>query len=581
MQTTTRAFGGLAKLLEALRAHDTRVVEQLAEQQVQSRVRGVQSRSRGREGDGAESDRLSVPARQLLRFSTPRDPAQLAAFINLRVLNPAHQHWRRGVEAASLYHRHHGDLRVPFTYRVPVGGEDEAEGWPASLAAFPLGQWVADARKIYARGTMGPDRVAQLEQLGMVWSHYDVAWDEALAAARGWAAENGHLAAPTDATYRGYRVGLFLKNARAAARRAVVDEQRHAEGLPVQSSAGALSDERREQLEDIDPAWCPAWPIDWQRCFHLVRQHLDADGALPVAPGDVVRQGEDLGQWVQSVRLGWDQLTTVQQWLCEQALGIETASEEEKPKPRRTQADKWAMNYEAAKQFYKREGHLRVPRKHIEQITVGSNGDGGSGEDQEERELRLGAWINNQRTRAAPSRRNGCSSSPTSACAGSDGHRRHRSRRPHGRLTARTATPVATPGRLGGRPDPPHQGRRTGRRRAAGRRHPGPHRHRTTHQPARPKPAYPGHRARVAGRLADCVHLWFRGRGGKRGLDVLGASLPASAPSTSGPSRTRRGPKDVASRNKGIANRVRSLGGYTQTSRAESGSQAAEEHAPT
>jgi hypothetical protein len=50
------------------------------------------------------------------------------------------------------------------------------------------------------------------------------------------------------------------------------------------------------------------------------------------------------------------------------------------------------MNYAAAKQYYKREGHLQVPRKHIERIV---------GEDQEEREHRLGAWIGNQRTRAA------------------------------------------------------------------------------------------------------------------------------------------------------------------------------------
>ncbi|GAA1948319.1 hypothetical protein GCM10009837_87440 [Streptomyces durmitorensis] len=61
----------------------------------------------------------------------PRDPAQLAAFINLRVLNPDHEHWRRGVEAAVIYAREHGDLKVPFTYRVP-GGEDQAGGWPRS-----------------------------------------------------------------------------------------------------------------------------------------------------------------------------------------------------------------------------------------------------------------------------------------------------------------------------------------------------------------------------------------------------------------------------------------------------------------
>jgi superfamily II DNA or RNA helicase len=394
---TSRAYGGLAKLLEALRAHDTRVVEQLAEQQAQSRSRGVQSRSGSQEGEGAESDRsdrLSVPARQLLKFSTPRDPAQLAAFINLRVLNPEHQHWRRGIEAATIYTRQHGDLKVPFTYRVPESGDQEAEpeGWPASLAAFPLGQWIADARRFYARGDMDQDRIDQLEKLGMVWSHFDVAWEEGLAAARGWASEAGHLLAPLDATYQGYRVGIWLKNARAAARKAAEIEQRRAEGLPVQSAAGALSEERREQLEDIDPSWCLAWPVEWQRAFHLVRQHLEAGGELPTEPGTVMHQGEDLGRWVRSVRLGWDKLTTVQQWMCEQVLGIEPAAEDEKPQPRRTQADKWAMNYQAAKQYYEREGHLQVPRKHVERIV---------GEDQEERQHKLGAWVSNQRSRAA------------------------------------------------------------------------------------------------------------------------------------------------------------------------------------
>ncbi|MFE1735100.1 Helicase associated domain protein [Streptomyces bacillaris] len=392
---TSRAFGGLAKLLEALRAHDARVVEQLAQQQAPSAYKPVQKAAQGQESrsEGNGSGGPSKPARQLLKFSTPRDPAQLAAFINLRVLNPEHEHWRRGVEAAVIFAREHGDLKVPFTYRVPEGEEAEGVGWPASLANFPLGQWIADNRRFYARGDMDEDRIAQLEKLGMVWSHFDVAWEEGLAAARGWAEVNGHLLAPLDATHQGYRVGTWLKNARAAARRALELEQRQAEGLPVESWAGALSPERREQLEDIDPSWCPAWPVEWQRAFHLVRLHLEeAGGTLPTEPGEVMHQGEDLGRWVRAQRLGWDKLTTVQQWMCEQVLGITPATEEEKPKPRRTQADKWALNYQAARQFFEREGHLRVPRKHVEQIV---------GEDQEERELRLGAWVGNQRSRAA------------------------------------------------------------------------------------------------------------------------------------------------------------------------------------
>lgn len=188
-------------------------------------------------------------------------------------------------------------------------------------------------------------------------------------------------------------MGIWLKNQRAAARKAQKTEQRRAEGVPVGPAAGALSQERREQLEEIDPAWCPAWPVEWQRAFHLVRLHLEAGGTLPTSPGEAVHQSEDLGQWVRTVRLSWDKLTTVQQWMCAHILGIQPAGEEERPTPRTSQADKWAVNYAAAKQFYEREEHLRVPRKHIERIIAGK--------DQEQREIRLGAWIANQRSRAA------------------------------------------------------------------------------------------------------------------------------------------------------------------------------------
>lgn len=210
----------------------------------------------------------------------------------------------------------------------------------------------------------------------------------------------GHLLAPLDATFQGAAVGIWLKNARAAARKAQENEQRRTEGLPVESSAGALSDERREQLEDIDASWCPSWPVTWQRCFHLVRLHLDAGGTLPTTAGDVVRQGEDLGRWVQAQRVGWDKLTGVQQWMLVHILGIKPASEDEKAKPRTSQAQKWALHLTAATQFYEREGHLQVPRKHVETVTISSPSDS-DGEGQEQRDTRLGAWVSNQRSRAA------------------------------------------------------------------------------------------------------------------------------------------------------------------------------------
>lgn len=160
--------------------------------------------------------------------------------------------WRDLPEELGSFQTAHKRL-MPFTYRVPEGEEAEGVGWPASLANFPLGQWIADNRRFYARGEMDEGRVEQLEKLGMVWSHFDVAWEEGLAAARGWAEVNGHLLAPLDATFQGYKVGIWLKNQRAAARKAQENEQQRGEALPVESWAGALTEMRREQLEDIDP----------------------------------------------------------------------------------------------------------------------------------------------------------------------------------------------------------------------------------------------------------------------------------------------------------------------------------------
>ncbi|WP_159052260.1 DEAD/DEAH box helicase family protein, partial [Streptomyces niveiscabiei] len=62
---TSQAYAGLAKLLEALRAHDARVVEQLAEQQAPSAYNPVQKGSQGQEsrGEGNGSGGPSAPAR--------------------------------------------------------------------------------------------------------------------------------------------------------------------------------------------------------------------------------------------------------------------------------------------------------------------------------------------------------------------------------------------------------------------------------------------------------------------------------------------------------------------------------------
>jgi hypothetical protein len=134
--------------------------------------------------------------------------------------------------------------------------------------------------------------------------------------------------------------------------------------------------------------------LAWQRCYKLCSNLIEAGTELPTAPGQMTLQGEDLGAWVQAQRLDWDQLLPAQAWMLENMLHIGPAGPDERPPAPRTQADKWAANVRAARQFHAREGHLQPSRKAVEVV------DGV--------EHKIGMFLDNARRRAdklSPQRR--------------------------------------------------------------------------------------------------------------------------------------------------------------------------------
>lgn len=387
---TSDAYSTLTKVLEALRAHDTETIEALADPRLRNSRPAAEPDdaedlfapdSDGQEEQDEDIVRVSGAAAGVLRFSEERDPFALTQFIRLRVIDPEGAYWRRGIEAATRWLRETGnsELRVPYTFTAPAE-------W-GSVGGYPLGRWIADLRRYYAAGTLEAARVTELETLGMVWSAWDTAFTEGLAVARQWAAAHGHLLPPATAVWEDFPIGTWTKNQRAAARRTLQNTERRAAGETGISSIGELPDSRLEALEAIDPGWCPAWKIGWQRCFRLALARIQAGGTLPTGPGEVIVQGEDLGAWAAAQRTGWDRLLPAQQWLLANTLGMEPADETEQPPARRTQADRWATHLAAARQFHTREGHLNAGRKHVEQMEDGT-------------EVKLGGWLDNTRRRA-------------------------------------------------------------------------------------------------------------------------------------------------------------------------------------
>ncbi|WP_427925183.1 Helicase associated domain protein [Streptomyces sp. cg40] len=388
---TSDAYGTLAKILGALRAHDSETIEALADPRVRnSRAAASEDDDLDQDDepeqddeDGQEQDavRVGAAAAGVLRFSEERDPAALTQFVRLRVIDPEAAYWRRGIEAATRWRREsgNGELRVPYTYVTP-------EDWPA-IGGHPLGAWIADQRRYYAAGTLEASRVIELEALGMVWSVQASAWDAGLAVARSYADVHGHFLPAASVVWDDFPLGVWAKNQRAAARKAAENAELREAGETGVPAAGELSAGRLEALADVDPGWCPAWEIGWQRCYRLTLAHVQTGGALPAGPGQLIVQGEDLGVWIAGQRTGWERLTPAQQYLLT-TVGVEHLGEGESIAGAvRSQDARWAANIAAAQQFHAREGHLRPARKHVEVV---------DGEP-----YKLGAFLDNTRRRAA------------------------------------------------------------------------------------------------------------------------------------------------------------------------------------
>jgi predicted helicase len=112
---TSSAYETLAKILTALRAHDTETIEALADPRIRNshpdhtqdseparRPAGFEDQDTDEGSAGDEAIAVGAAAAGLLRFSEARDPAALARFVQLRVIDPENAYWRRDPRPAGF-----------------------------------------------------------------------------------------------------------------------------------------------------------------------------------------------------------------------------------------------------------------------------------------------------------------------------------------------------------------------------------------------------------------------------------------------------------------------------------------------
>ncbi|MFJ6907077.1 DEAD/DEAH box helicase [Streptomyces griseoluteus] len=388
------SYQPLVDILQALRSHSERMVDQLASRAL---TRGPERRrlhvrpapTAGTDGgDGEEASEAQQQVDQVtsvvINFASPRDAADIAALTRCRVIRPQSLVWLEGYRALIRWRK---ENEITGLYAVPYATETEV----GTTKAFPLGRWVQQQRKSLRAGELDPHRKDLLNEAGMVWEPSEEAWENKLAALRSYRRATGHLAPRQDAVWGEGEamvpVGQHMANLRRRG------------GLGKGPERAAL---RAQQLTAIDPDWNCPWPLDWQRHYKVLADLADteASGVLPdIAPG-VLFEGDDLGRWLQRQRKPgtWVQLSSEQQERLTQ-LGVKpleatpaapVAGRATKGPNKAQQA--FQRGLAALTQWVGREGvHWPVPRGHSEEITV----DGEAAPVP----VKLGVWVSNTKSR--------------------------------------------------------------------------------------------------------------------------------------------------------------------------------------
>ena len=179
--------------------------------------------------------------------------------------------WQHGFEAAKKYHDTYGDLLVAGKYVDPEG--------------YPLGQWILKTRQQKLNGCLKEERIAQLDEIGMVWSIFDAKWEKAYALAVAYYEENGNLNIPRSyVTAAGERLGVWLANQQWS------------------YPKGKLTEEQIERLNRIGMYWGNRNDRQWNQGYQEAKRYFEAHGDLKVPVNYVSPEGYALGKWVKRQR---------------------------------------------------------------------------------------------------------------------------------------------------------------------------------------------------------------------------------------------------------------------------------------
>ena len=239
--------------------------------------------------------------------------------------------WQRYYNAAKEYYTANGDLKVPATYVTDSG--------------VCLGSWISNLRTYRKNGSqqsyLTPDRIAQLDAIGMIWDVHDYTWQRNYTAALEYYRIHGSLKMPKGyVTEDGIRLHLWLQNMRAAYRRH--DKSYH------------LSDEQIRLLSELGMVWQNNHDAAWEKGYAHAKAYYDNNGNLDVPTSFKSDDGFKLGGWISNQREKYTTGTMKKERLDRlNAIGMIW----QRPDP-------WEERFALAERYYREHGDLEIPSQY-------------------------------------------------------------------------------------------------------------------------------------------------------------------------------------------------------------------------
>jgi hypothetical protein len=243
--------------------------------------------------------------------------------------DPLIEKWELAFEALKKFWEREGHCKVPARHRDNN---------------INLGDWVSEQRQ--NKDGLSKNQVLKLDSIGFCWNLRLDKWGEAFERLKEFREREGHCQVGREQVIDGIRMGNWVKTQRA--------------------NKSHLAPDKIAKLDSIGFDWAPVTET-WDESFNALKKFRDREGHCRVYQNHI-EDGVKLGSWINRQRQSMKLLTAERIRLLDSVGFVWDPI-----------SSQWEQAFELLCIFHRREGHCKVPNRHIE------NG------------LKLGVWVSTQR----------------------------------------------------------------------------------------------------------------------------------------------------------------------------------------